>query len=155
MVSRLRPSYVRFRRDVASPLVGRMNRDAESISSCSAATHPWPSNIPPAGASVLLGVIEDTGEEKSYFVTKLGKRLSKGAKKHSDFKNISHRQISADATTEGYLLVCLDHYFIGTREMCDIRVTNSLSTFIDQPDGTRREVSIKELRLMPKGSTPA
>jgi hypothetical protein len=111
----------------------------------------WSSNIPPAGASALFGVIEDTGAEKGYFVTKLGRRLSKGAKKYADFKNIGHIQISADATPEEYLLVCLDRYFIGAREICDVKVTDSLSIFIEEPDGTRREVSIEEFRSKPRG----
>jgi hypothetical protein len=110
--------------------------------------------ISPAGASALFGVIEDTGAEKGYFVTKLGKRLSKGAKKYADFKNIGHIQISPDATPEEYLLICLDRYFVRIREICDINPTDTLSIFVEKSDGTRREVSIEELRQKPGSSTP-
>jgi hypothetical protein len=63
-------------------------------------------------------------------------------------------QISCDATPEEYLSVCLDRYFIGAREICDIKVTDSPSIFIEEPEGIRREVSIEELRSKPRCSTP-
>lgn len=70
-------------------------------------------NIEPSEAGELANRIKDTGAEKGYFVTPLNRKLSKGAKKISDFNEIGHVQISVDSTPENHLMRCMNQIFAG------------------------------------------
>jgi len=70
-------------------------------------------NIEPEETGALAYRIEDTGAEKGFFVTPLGRTLSKGAKKIATFKRIGHVQLSVDSTPENYLMKYLRKFFVG------------------------------------------
>jgi len=68
-------------------------------------------NIEPGEAGELAFRIEDTGADKGYFVTPLKRRLSKGARKISEFNQIGHVQVSVTSTPENYIMQCVDQVF--------------------------------------------
>jgi hypothetical protein len=70
-------------------------------------------NIEPSEAGEFAYRIEDTGADKGYFVTPLNRRLSKGARKISEFNQIGHVQISVTSTPENYIMQCMDQVFAG------------------------------------------
>ncbi len=70
-------------------------------------------NIEPEAAQAFAGRIEDTGSEKGYFVTPLGRTLSKGARKIADFNEIGHIQLSVDSTPENHVMKYLNDFFVG------------------------------------------
>jgi hypothetical protein len=57
--------------------------------------------------------IRDTGSAKGYFVTPLGRKLTRGARAVAEkTKLIHHIEISEDATPENYILKLLDSIFV-------------------------------------------
>jgi len=72
-----------------------------------------PRNIEPEAALAFAGRIEDTGSEKGYFVTPLGRKLSKGARKIADCNEIGHIQLSVDSSPENYVMKYLNDFFVG------------------------------------------
>jgi hypothetical protein len=78
-------------------------------------------NIEPEAAIAFAGRIEDTGSEKGYFVTPLGRTLSKGARKIADYNEIGHIQLSVGSTPENYVMKYLNDFFVG--------LTSTMATF--------------------------
>lgn len=67
--------------------------------------------------------IQDTGSAKGYFVTPLGRKLTKGARAVAEKTELIHHiEISDDATSENYILQCLGSIFV--------RATDSMSSVI-------------------------
>jgi hypothetical protein len=91
-------------------------------------------NIEPEAAGALAYRIEDTGSEKGYFVTPLGRTLSKGARKIADFKQIGHIQLSVDSTPENHVMKYLNDFFVGlTSNMATLK--GELSYELRDKDG--------------------
>jgi hypothetical protein len=109
-------------------------------------------NIEPAEAAELAFRVKDTRASKGYFVTPLGRRLSRGAKKIAQYHQIGHIEVSDDATAQNYILKCLNFvYGQFTEDMSDIisGIRDHLRIFLADKDGNPiRETSIDELNAM-------
>jgi hypothetical protein len=91
-------------------------------------------NIEPEAAAGLAYRIDDTGSDKGYFVTSLGRTLSKGARKIADFNEIGHIQLSVDSTPENYVMKYLNDFFVGlTSKMATLK--GELSYELRDKDG--------------------
>jgi hypothetical protein len=82
-------------------------------------------NLPPDDADELAYRIEDTGADKGFFVTTLGRGLSEGVKASADHEAIGHIQVSADATPEQYVMRHLNQVFAGLTTTVGIRQRTS------------------------------
>lgn len=91
-------------------------------------------NIEPEAAGALAYRIEDTGSDKGYFVTPLGRTLSEGAKKIAAFNEIGHIQLKVNSTPENYVMKYLNEFFVGlTATMATTR--GQLSYELKDKDG--------------------
>jgi len=70
-------------------------------------------NLEPGDAGEFAYWIERTGAGSGYFVTKLGKRLSKGAQLLADYERIGHNQLSENATPLDYVMKFMNDTFVG------------------------------------------
>lgn len=109
-------------------------------------------NLEPAEAAELAFRVKDTGASKGYFVTPLGRRLSRGAKKIARYWKIGHIEVSDDATAQNYIMKYLDFVYAQfTENMADIisGIKDHLRLILADKDGNPiREISIDELNAM-------
>lgn len=108
-------------------------------------------NLKPAEAAELAFRVEDTGASKGYFVTPLGRRLSKGAEKIARYKQIGHIEVSDTATAHDYIMRYLNSIFVQVSDdMFDVisNMKDSVRIMIADTNGNTREATVNEVNAM-------
>lgn len=110
-------------------------------------------NVVPEEAGALAFRISDTGASKGFFVTPLGRHLSRGAKQVALAHKIDHAQVSCDATPEQYILNYLNQFFVRVTDHVVLDIKDSFRIFVADKDGKPiREIVAEDPQLKASSS---